>query len=63
MKIRNLTERTTIKLTPEQRQAVRELEEEYGSTGEVIRQALTLFLAVKLSPSKQHASNGQAVSR
>jgi len=57
MKIQNLTEVTTVRLTPEHRKATRELESKYRSTSEIIRQALSLFLAAELSASKQNASN------
>jgi Arc/MetJ-type ribon-helix-helix transcriptional regulator len=56
MQVQNLTEITTVRLTPEHRKATRELEAKYRSTSEIIRQALALFLAAELRASKQNAS-------
>lgn len=59
---RQLTERTVILLSPKQKEDALTVAEECGSLGEVVRQALDLFLPLKLSQTKQDASNQEAVS-
>lgn len=53
-----LTEKTVILLSPEQKRQIEAVAREQGhkSTGEIIRQAITLFFDSPLSASKQTAS-------
>jgi hypothetical protein len=53
-----LTEKTVILLSPEQKRQIEAIaiEQGHGSTGEVIRQAITLFFAGDVSASKPSTS-------